>query len=126
MALNARNKGAEGEREFCRFLQKTLNLQNLPERNLDQVRNGGSDVCTVSPFMFEVKRCQVLSLRNWWVQVCTAARNVPGSIPVVAYRQNRGRWMFLLTATMVGLEHGYIIMEEREFTLWIRQYYGIA
>lgn len=123
--VNARGKGAEGEREFCRWLRDTLGLQKTPERNLDQVRNGGADVCQVAPFMFEVKRCQALALRDWWVQVMKASRGVPGSIPVVAYRQNRTAWRFLISATNIGLDKGYIRLEEFEFKTWIKNYYDM-
>lgn len=122
--INGRGKGAEGEREFCRYLQEVLELQTTPERNLDQVRNGGADVCEVSPFLFEVKRCEALAKRDWWVQVMKAARQNPGSIPVVAYRQNRKPWRFLISASYIGLEIGFIQLEEMEFTAWLKKYFG--
>jgi len=123
--INGRSKGAGGERELCRWLQDTLGLQRTPERNLDQVRNGGADVCEVSPFLFEVKRCEAVSKRAWWVQVMKAARQTPGSIPVVAYRQNRKPWRFLISASYVGLEIGFIQLEEMEFTNWLKAYFDL-
>jgi len=123
--INGRGKGAGGEREFCKWLQETLNLQKTPERNLDQVRNGGSDINEVAPFMFEVKRCEALAKRDWWVQVKKAANTVPGSIPVVAYRQNRKPWKFLISAQFIGLEKGFVQLEEVEFTQWLKNYYNV-
>jgi len=102
-----------------------LNLQKTPERNLDQVRNGGSDINEVAPFMFEVKRCEALTKRDWWVQVKKAANTVPGSIPVVAYRQNRKPWKFLISAQFIGLEKGFVQLEEVEFTQWLKNYYNV-
>ena len=123
--INGRSKGAGGERELCRWLQETLNLQTTPERNLDQVRNGGSDINEVAPFMFEVKRCEALAKRAWWVQVKKASNTVPGTIPVVAYRQNRKPWRFLISAEYIGLDLGFIQLEEFEFVNWIKNYYGM-
>ncbi len=123
--INSRSKGVGGEREFCRWLQKTLDLPYLPERNLDQVRNGGSDVCDIAPFLFEVKRCQQLALRDWWVQVMKAAKKDLNSIPVVAYRQNRQKWKFLISASYIGLDKGYIRLEEFEFSNWLRKYFNL-
>lgn len=124
-SINVRTKGAGGEREFCRWLQDTLGLQKTPERNLDQVRNGGADICEVCPFLFEVKRCQALKQRDWWVQVMTASRQIPGSIPVVAFRQNRQPWRFLISAMYIGLDKGYLQLEEMEFKSWLKNYYNL-
>ncbi len=124
--INVRSKGAAGEREFCDWLHDTLGLDMKPERNLDQVRNGGSDINTLPPFMFEIKRCEGLSKREWWAQVKTASRPFSRAIPVVAYRQNRKPWRFLISATYIGLDKGYVELEELEFTKWLKQYFGIA
>ena len=35
MRINSRNKGATGEREFCRWLEENLRLDFLPQRNLE-------------------------------------------------------------------------------------------
>lgn len=124
--INGRGKGAEGEREFCRWLQNTLDLGYLPTRDLEQVRSGGADVTCLRPFLFEVKRCEALAQRTWWLQVMRAARAVPGSIPVVCFRQNRQPWRFLLSATYLGLDSGFLQLEETEFTVWLQKYYNIS
>ena len=67
--VNARSKGASGEREFCHWLTDNLGLEVIPERNLEQVRSGGADICNVYPFIFEIKRVEVLDLKGWWIQV---------------------------------------------------------
>ncbi len=119
MTINARAKGAAGEREFCQWLEKNLGLGYRPERNLEQVRNGGYDV-KVGDFVFEVKRCQVISEKNWWVQVKTACEEINGAIPIVAYRQNRKKWNFLISAQNIGLDLGYIRLTEPIFLEWIK------
>ena len=121
--VNARAKGSAGEREFCKWLQETLNLDRTLERNLNQVRNGGADIEDVYPFLFEIKRCEQLKLRDWWFQVKTAAKDSPGSIPIVAYRQNRKKWKFLISAQYIGLERGFIQLEEIEFKQWLKNFY---
>ena len=119
MNLNARSKGSAGEREFARWLQINLELDYLPTRNLDQVRDGGGDILGVKPFIFEVKRCQQLALRDWWIQVTKAAKT--GETRVVAYRQNNSKWKFLISATHIGLATGYIQLEEFEAKNWLMQ-----
>ena len=123
--INSRGKGAEGEREFARWLQENLKLDFLPTRNLEQVREGGADIMGVKPFVFEVKRCQQLSLRNWWLQVNISIQNMTAEelseqpIPVVAYRQNHQPWRFLISATHIGLFKGFIQIEEFEARQWM-------
>lgn len=126
MGINVRAKGAGGEREFCGWLERTLKLDHKLTRDLEQVRSGGADITCLSPFLFEVKRCEALAQRAWWLQVMKAARAIPGSIPVVCFRQNRQPWRFLLSASYIGLQNGYIQLEEQEFTNWIKNYYRIS
>lgn len=114
--VNARAKGAAGEREFIKWLLHHFHIFDIPERNLEQVRRGGGDIVNVDPFVFEVKRQQVLSLRKWWVQVSEVSNN--GKVPIVAYRQNRKPWKFLISATNIGLETGFIQLEDIEFIKW--------
>lgn len=116
--INVRRKGAAGEREFCSWLKRTLKLKTLPTRNLEQVRSGGADVIDIPPFVFEVKRCEQVFLPTWWAQVCTASNR--GDIPVVAYRKNRKPWRFLISAKWIGLERGFIRLEEKIFSEWIK------
>jgi len=122
--VNARAKGASGEREFCKWVCDKLELDETPTRNLEQVRSGGADILGVDPFVFEVKRVERVNRKKWWLQVKAAAASTPGSIPVVAYRPNRKPWEFLIPATWVGLQFGYIILEEKEFIQWALQVLG--
>lgn len=122
MTLNARSKGSRGEREFSKWLQDALGLEIAPNRNLDQVRDGGADIVSIKPFMFEVKRCETLQKQKWWLQVCRACIR-DNDIPVVAYRQNRKSWVFLISAKLIGNRGGFIQLEEKMFLDWFRRNY---
>ena len=115
--VHALNKGKTGEREFCKWLDDHLGLD--ASRNLDQSREGGADVIT-DDFMFEVKRRETLDLKSWWMQVKKAAKGTD-KVPIVCYRQNRKQWQFLIPATYIGLDVGYIHLEERTFIKWATQ-----
>ena len=52
MSRMAKNKGANGEREFCKWLYENMTVP-MPQRNLEQVRSGGADVTDIEPFFFE-------------------------------------------------------------------------
>jgi hypothetical protein len=119
--INARAKGASGEREFCDWLQLKFNLDEKPTRNLDQVRDSGADVIC-HPFAFEVKRCEALSHLDWWGQVNRAVNNKSGKAfglePVVVFRQNGKRWNFMIDAKHIGVQGGWIILTELVFKKW--------
>lgn len=118
--INVRTKGAAGELEFCRWIYNNMNVP-MPTRNLEQVRSGGSDIIDIEPFYFEVKRCETLSLYGWWIQVRKAVQETCNKniIPVVAFRQNRKPWEFLIPATFIGAGRGYLRVSERTFLRWI-------
>jgi hypothetical protein len=135
--FNSRAKGIKGELEFCRWLQTNFGLDFLPERNLDQVRNGGSDIVQVEPFFFEVKRVENLDLYKAWSQVVFSAidsarkkgtyregdlfDNTDRVIPVVAFRVNKKTtWDFLIPSQFIGMEMGYIQLHESMFIRWMR------
>ena len=120
--INSRAKGAAGEREFAEWLFYHLKLKTKPTRNLEQVRLGGADIIDVPPFIFEVKRCQQLDLRKWWIKLLKDSMD--SEIPVVAFRKNNHPWSFLISAKYIGLEKGYIRLEEPEFIKWITQKYS--
>jgi len=98
--INVRDKGKKGETEFCNrfnmFFPKEL------KRNLLQTREGGADVTGCQPFQIEIKRCEKLEKEKWWGQVNRACNH--GDIPIVAYRQNKQPWRFLIPVTYIGLE----------------------
>jgi len=116
--INGRAKGAAGEREFAKWLQDNLKLDFLPTRNLEQTREGGADILGVDPFVFEVKRCETLALRDWWIQVNKACHYLDDE-PIVAYRKNHQPWRFLISARNIGLEKGFVQLEEFEAKTWL-------
>jgi hypothetical protein len=119
--INSRAKGASGEREFCNWISENLDIHH-GERNLEQVRSGGADITNCYPFMFEVKRVENLDLQSAWIQVKTAVvemqldNNDPNLIPVVCFRYNRHPWEFLIPASLIGNEKGYLRLNEKTFT----------
>lgn len=124
MALNAKTKGASGEREFCQYLYDNFKLEIKPERNLTQTRDGGADIIC-HPFAFEIKRCETLKFYDWWSQVRDAVSNKHGLafglIPVVAFRQNKKDWEFLISAQNIGVGFGFVhINSQVVFNEWVK------
>ena len=120
MALHAQKKGKRGEEEFCEWLMEHFDIDVA--RNMKQSRGKGSDII-VDDFMFEVKRREALDFDSWWHQVCVAAKGYKheGLIPIVAFRQNRKPWQFLIPARLIpGLELGYVMANERVFKQLMR------
>jgi hypothetical protein len=117
--INSRNKGRAGEHEFCKWLRDLLNLDIVPERNLDQVRATGADVINIHPFVFEVKRCEKLELRKWWVKLINNVES--GEIPVLAYRQNHQQWRLAIDAVCVGLSGCFVVLEPHESIYWLKK-----
>lgn len=96
MGINIRTKGASGEREVCKILVEH-GLVNEASRNLDQVREGGSDVEVLSGVSIEVKRQERLAIKTWWDQVTLSASKM-GKVPAVWWRPNRAKWLIMLPA----------------------------
>lgn len=117
MTINGRSKGGRGERECCSYLKQLFMLDFDPVRNLDQTREGGADILNIPGFTFEVKREERLKLQDWWLQVKKAC--IPGTIPVVIFRQNKRKWEGLISAEYIGLEYGYIRLENKELNKWL-------
>lgn len=93
--VNAKNKGAAGEREVAELLQPTVTKAytetlgiteaEVPRlrRNVLQVQEGGYDLVGLDWLALEVKRVEALGkggilkghVRQWWLQCLTAAQN---------------------------------------------------
>ena len=100
MSKMSRNKGANGEREVSRMLEKSLGLDSGSlTRNLDQTRDGGSDILGFRDCSIEVKRCEKLSIPSWWGQTCTQAGDTEW--PVLFYRQSRKPWTVIVRLDMI-------------------------
>lgn len=117
--INSRNKGKVGEHEFCKWLKDLLDLDIVPERNLNQVRATGADVINIHPFVFEIKRCEKLELRKWWSKLFTQIKT--GEIPVLAYRQNRQLWRIAIDSECVGISGGFVVLEPFETERWLKK-----
>ena len=111
MKINSSKKGPVGEREFGKWITELLDLDEPAKRKLGQAREGGLDF-EIGHMYIEVKRREQLALRDWWIQAKKACG--PEHLPVVAYRQNRQKWRILLSASHVGLQHGFIVLEPEE------------
>lgn len=122
--MGAIHKGKAGEREFCNWLDKNFNLPDKPERNLEQARSGGIDII-YPPFAFEVKRREALDLQSWWIQ-CKTGALVLDLEPVVAFRQNRKLWQFLISASHISCEKGFILLNESVFKAWVHTMWSDA
>lgn len=125
MAL-ANSKGKTGEREICAWVEKhlgpELQLTERVERNYNQA-SGGADVI-IPNFIIEVKRRESLDLQSWWHQVITAKKHHKDGdqlIAVVAFRQNRKPWQFMVSAEFIGVERGFIILSEMVFTKFAKR-----
>lgn len=120
--INARRKGAAGERELCDWLQQAFKLEIKPTRNLEQVRESDADVIC-NPFAFECKRVENLDLYKAWTQVVQAVSNKDavsfGLEPVVAFRKNGGKWSFLIRGEHIGIEGSWIQLTEVAFKKWV-------
>jgi hypothetical protein len=88
MSASERRKGADGELEVV----KMARAHGWPaSRNLDQPRDGGSDILGIPATCVEVKRCERADVWAWWRQVTDDAK--PGEIPVVAFRRSGSQWL---------------------------------
>ncbi len=107
MAINSRNKGAAGEREFAGLIHDQLGIRLV--RNLEQVRNGGHDliihpdecgpvVDSLNRFAIEVKRYAQTApalVKKWWNQATEQAKTI-NKQPALAYRANQRDWVILI------------------------------
>lgn len=94
--LNPRTKGSGGEYEAIALLTswgRQCGVTLVLERNLEQVRKGGSDILGVSGLDVEVKRVEANGINQWWAQVCRAA-DKQGTHPLLMHRRNRQPWQF--------------------------------
>jgi len=109
-----RQKGSRGERELAKLLNEKFDLD--ASRNLTQTREGGEDInLNAIGICIEVKRQEALSVNTWWKQISNAAAQA-NLMPVLAYRQNRKKWKFVLPATLLSPEiKGKIELHEDVF-----------
>ena len=107
MGAFERSKGSRGERELAKILAEALGVE--VRRNLLQFRESGHDLDGL-PVALEVKRCETLNLPEWWRQAVRQGK-AAGLPPVLAYRQSRRPWRFVLPLDMInpGLPGGLTV-----------------
>ena len=117
----SKHKGKRGEQELSNIL---LGIDpGLNSRG--DVHSQGSDLLILyegTPCLsIEIKRHETLAFNSWWQQAARQAGD-HGAIPVVAYRQNRKPWKFLLPASLLvlGIE-GYLEINLEVFTHWYKR-----
>lgn len=97
MGAMSRNKGSRAEREVATLINQYLGVDVT--RNLEQTRSGGHDLVGFDPFALEIKRCERITIPAWWRQACEQIG--PDQVPVLAYRQSRKPWAFVLPLRFV-------------------------
>jgi hypothetical protein len=130
--MNRQNKGKRGEKEFNNVVNTLLgNISRrrkengLPRLNLNSVaavHDNEADIQSIPGLAIEVKRQETLSVGSWWNQACRQADNL-GAIPVLAYRQNRGKWKILLPGYLLGIGiRGTLQCDLETFEDWLYIY----
>lgn len=116
---NIRKKGAAAELEFCHRFSPFFD--HPLKRNLNQTREGGSDVEGSFPFCIEIKRVEDTSQGNknsWWRQVTACVRE--GEIATVAFRPGRSPWRFLMPTSLLGIDcDGYLEVSEETWLKYV-------
>ena len=108
--IDVRQKGAEGEREVAKVLDRCVRRLMLDvgipvppgaivQRNQNQSAVGGSDLSNTFGLCIEVKRQEQLAVNTWWEQAEAAAKQ-NGESPILLYRQSGKKWKCLLMASL--------------------------
>jgi hypothetical protein len=123
--VNAVQKGKTGEKEFCEFLKVHFDVDL--EREYNQASGNSTDIVFDPYFMFEIKRREKLDFDPWWTQVRHASevhKRKSGKylMPVVAFRQNRKQWEFLIPATLIGVDSRYLHVDKWVFLQFAKSY----
>jgi Holliday junction resolvase len=116
-----RRKGASAERELFGLLRDELGL--IVERNLAQTRAGGADCLSIDGLAIEVKRQEKAFSEAWWRQ---AVEQAGSRVPVLAYRQSRQPWRFVLPLAWITGTDAFTLglrctVELREFCWLVRE-----
>lgn len=92
MSISQRRKGAAGEREVVRLMNETLG-EDTVRRNLNQTREGGTDI-QVAPYGIEVKRRKQMAFYQWLHQAERACGDA--AKPVVVARADGEEWVAII------------------------------
>lgn len=140
MTLNARSKGARGEREIVTLMNRIIDnvlasqtwddvviktAKACIQRNQAQSAVGGHDLNGVFGLSVEIKRVEVLAVDKWWEQ-CREQAIRNAEVPVLLYRKNKNPWrcVTLGHAPLPGgrLSNMRVQFEEADFTVWFYQW----
>ena len=116
-----RQKGHDGEREIVKLLQPIVELvlgEKRLVRNLQQTRQGGHDICGLEHLAIEVKRCETLEIEKWWKQTLRQSAMAGDAIPVLMFRQNRGKWRVMMYG-WIGTMTCRVEIDMLTFGLWL-------
>lgn len=106
MAIDVRQKGAEGERQVYKMLNDVIaevltangfppeeieKAKTMVQRNQNQTAVGGCDLTNTFGMAIEIKRQENLSINTWWEQTKKSAEK-NNELPVLMFRQNRKPW----------------------------------
>lgn len=138
MAINIRQKGAEGERQVIKILQECLEnvmyeLGHTPEdivgagktfqRNQNQSAVGGNDLTNTFGLSIEVKRQEQLAINTWWKQ-CEIAAQRTNEHTVLIYRQNGKKWRVVTLANIPLPNGGHLVgrveFDDETFRTWAK------
>ena len=99
MAATSQRKGAIGELEFMKELQKRLTWTTLTRNTYEQRVVGGVDILGLPGFAIEVKRYgrspTGWDQSAWWDQCVSTAAEL-GAIPLLGYRYNNAPWRVVI------------------------------
>ena len=93
--MNARSKGARGERELARELAKIVGEARRTGLMQSQQDAPESDVEWIDGLVVESKRCQRVEIDKWCELNERKARGLSG-ISLVGWRKNRSEWRVAL------------------------------
>jgi Holliday junction resolvase len=110
MPINSRKKGQVGEREVIHILREELGIEAT--RNLDQWRDGGSDVLGLNGWSIEVKRAKSPLIKQWWEQTCRQTGD--HQLPCLWYRIDRKYWRVVIPIYAISRE--FHISNDLEWT----------
>lgn len=102
MTAMQRSKGQRGEREFCKTLGEYLG--ESIERRLGAERDGGPDVLLGNLWAVEIKRHEVVRLKDWWAQAMQQAAAYC-RYPALAYRANGQPWRVVVPLDLLLWGH---------------------
>jgi len=99
MSASGVRKGKDGEREAARLLGVELGTELA--RNLNQHRDGGTDLTGIPGWAIEIKRATKPRIKGWWQQTIDRAANHGGK-PALVYRLNRQPWRVVIALRHVA------------------------